>query len=121
MRPEERTPGALWDMQRYCRETQQMIAGRSFDEWFVEPTLRFALERVVQIIGEAAAHVDRAFQETHPEIPWSTIIGLRNILVHNYAAVDIDRLWAAATTGVDKLLLDLEPLVPQPPETNVDV
>ena len=47
-----------------------------------------AVERTLQIIGEAALHLPEAVTTTHPEINWAAIRGFRNILVHEYFGVD---------------------------------
>ena len=48
----------------------------------------------LQILGEAAAKISDGFRNKHPEIPWSKIIGMRNILVHDYFGIDIDIVWS---------------------------
>ena len=48
-----------------------------------------AIERNLQIIGEAASRLSSTVGDSNPEIPWSQIRGFRNILVHEYFGVDI--------------------------------
>ena len=48
----------------------------------------------LQIIGEAVARLSDSLKEKHPEVPWRQIIAMRNILVHDYFAVDVDEVWA---------------------------
>lgn len=49
-----------------------------------------AIERNLQVIGEAANHLPSEMTEAHPEVPWPQIRGFRNILVHQYFGVDGD-------------------------------
>lgn len=49
-----------------------------------------AVERNLQIIGEAVVHLPKALTDAHPEIAWPQIRGFRNILVHQYFGVDVD-------------------------------
>lgn len=49
-----------------------------------------AVERNLQIIGEAANHLPSDVSDAHPEIAWPQIRGFRNILVHQYFGVDVD-------------------------------
>lgn len=49
-----------------------------------------AIERNLQIIGEAANHLPSEVTDAHPEIAWPQIRGFRNILVHQYFGVDVD-------------------------------
>ena len=49
----------------------------------------------LEILGEAANHISREIQQAHPEIPWGKIIGMRNILAHQYFGIDLDLVWKA--------------------------
>lgn len=48
-----------------------------------------AIERNLQIIGEAVSRLSRTVSDSNPEIPWAQIRGFRNVLVHEYFGVDI--------------------------------
>ncbi|WP_194786305.1 HepT-like ribonuclease domain-containing protein [Actinomyces haliotis] len=67
---------------------------RTLDEHRAEEVLvamaEDALERNLQIIGEAANHLPNELTAAHPEVPWSQIRGFRNILVHQYFGVDVE-------------------------------
>jgi uncharacterized protein with HEPN domain len=45
------------------------------------------------VMGEAANQITDEFQEKHPEIPWSSIIGTRNVIVHGYDQVKLQIVW----------------------------
>lgn len=47
----------------------------------------------LQIFGEAAFKLSPEYRDQHPEIPWSKIMGMRHILVHDYFAIDIEIVW----------------------------
>jgi uncharacterized protein with HEPN domain len=47
----------------------------------------------LQVIGEAAARLGRAYHEDNPGVPWSQIVAMRNILVHDYFGIDTDEVW----------------------------
>jgi uncharacterized protein with HEPN domain len=48
----------------------------------------------LQVIGEAVRALSEEFKADHPELPWSDIIGMRNIIVHVYFGIDTDLVWA---------------------------
>lgn len=52
-----------------------------------------AVLRNIEIIGEAARNIPPAVRNIHPDIPWKRIIGLRNIVIHQYANVDLETIW----------------------------
>lgn len=57
----------------------------------------------LQIIGEAARALPDNFTDKYPDIPWSKIIGMRNILVHNYFGIDVDVVWAVIVNELPSL------------------
>lgn len=56
-----------------------------------------AVMRNLEIIGEAANNIDDVFSEKYPEIPWRTIVNLRNVLIHDYIDVDLNIIWKIIT------------------------
>jgi uncharacterized protein with HEPN domain len=98
------------------------IAQRTTREDLVDPMNRLALERTLEIVGEAASQLPLEFRQSHGEVPWRLIIGMRNILAHGYASVDLDILWRTVTQRIPGLLGQLETLIEEaeadsPPET----
>ncbi len=71
------------------------------------------MERLLLIVGEAANHVSKEFQEEHPEIEWAQIIGLRNVLAREYGEVKVDKIYLAATKSIPALLEKISPLLPE--------
>lgn len=55
---------------------------RTQDDLDDDEQLQFALARAIEIVGEAASKLSQDFRDSHPEIPWPLIIGMRNRLVH---------------------------------------
>lgn len=55
------------------------------------------------ILGEATARVTDEFKERHPEIAWSEIIGMRNVLVHDYFVIDLDVVWRVVEMNLPQL------------------
>jgi uncharacterized protein with HEPN domain len=49
----------------------------------------------LQIVGEAASAWAPALRGRFPEVPWGQIIGMRNVLVHQYFGIDLDLVWSA--------------------------
>lgn len=67
--------------------------------------------RHLQIIGEATRALPDDVRALAPEIPWSEIIGMRNILVHGYFDIDTDIVWDAATRDVAAIKPAMERLL----------
>ena len=71
---------------RYC-------AGMSFDTFAMDEKTADAVVRNLEVIGEAANRLPDEFKETHSEIEWHKIVGLRNRIVHEYFGVDLEIIW----------------------------
>ncbi len=110
MRPLEDTI-LLHDMLDYARRAVDAVEGRSREVLNTDPVVAGALERFVEVIGEAASRLSESTRESVPGIPWHEIIAMRNRLVHGYFAVDFDILWAVVHEDLPDLITNLERLV----------
>jgi uncharacterized protein with HEPN domain len=115
MRPQDRDSALLWDMRHYARIVAILVENRSFAEFEPESTLRLAVERSLEIVGEAARQTSEALRSSHPEIPWVTIIGQRNVLAHAYASLRGERLWETATQDMLPLIEAIDRILPPQP------
>ncbi len=118
MPPEERDLALLWDMREAARDITEFVQGMTFFHFNSNKMLRYAVERQLVVIGEAANHVSENFKQAHPEIPWKGIIGQRNVLAHEYGEILVERIWLVATERIPELIRLLVPLIPPPPETD---
>ena len=98
----------LTDMADHARRAINACHGRRRDEMETDPVLAAALERFIEVIGEAASKVSAASRERLMEVPWVEIIGMRNRLVHGYASVDHDVVWTVVTRDLPALVAALE-------------
>ena len=76
------------------------IVGRGKVAFDSDIALRRAVERCLEILGEAAKAVTPAVTKAHPEIPWSDLAKVRDRLSHHYHRVDQEQLWIIATVDV---------------------
>ena len=59
------------------------------------------------MIGESVRRLSTEFRERHSKIPWQQIAGMRNILIHQYDAVDLDEVWKTLEIDLPKLIADI--------------
>ncbi len=114
MQPDTADAAYLWDMLDAAKAVRDFVAARTFHDYLKDRMLRGAVERHVEIIGEAARRVSKPFQDSHPEIPWRPIIVQRHVLAHEYGEIKHELLWKVATVHVPELIAKLTPLVPTP-------
>lgn len=62
-----------------------------------------AVVRNIEIIGEAAKHLPENFTSIYPQVPWRSIVGMRNKITHEYSIVDWPEVWRVATKDVGEL------------------
>lgn len=98
----------LRDMRDAADKAVRAAQGRVRADLETDFVLAAALERLVEIIGEAASHVTPDTQRTVPDLPWKEIVGMRNRLVHGYAAVDQDVLWDVVHNDLPELIAQLD-------------
>jgi uncharacterized protein with HEPN domain len=101
----------LWDMQNAAKEINEFMHGVKYAKFENDKMMRYAAERLLLIIGEAANHLSPQFRNKHPEIAWSVFIRFRNILAHEYGESLLTRVWLAATKSVPELLKSLKELL----------
>lgn len=79
------------------------VAGVGFDEYRESYALRRVSERAIQIISEAARALPKDLTSNYPAAPWTAIIGIGNVLRHEYQHVDDRRLWEIVTVHLPQL------------------
>jgi uncharacterized protein with HEPN domain len=94
------------------RAVQRWTAGRDWVGFAADDELQAAVTYQIQVIGEATSRLSQAFRAANPQIPWSDIIRMRHILVHDYMRVDIAIVWQVAATDLPPLLTELTKLLP---------
>ena len=89
-----------------------------YQQFVTDRRLRLAVERELEIIGEAARRVSSTFQQANSEIPWRQIIGQRNVLAHDYGDIDPGMVWIVAAQRLPELICQLDALIPPTEGTN---
>jgi uncharacterized protein with HEPN domain len=101
---ERRDAGSLWDMQDYALLAQRLAGDKSVDELLEREGEILGLYHAIQTIGEAARRVSSGLRQAHPEIQWSDIIAMRNVLVHQYEDVSAQTVWDVVHYRIPVLL-----------------
>ena len=76
-----------------CAFVLQHTAQQNFETVTGNKVLMRALERSIEIIGEAAKKVEDDFKARHPHIEWRKMAGTRDRLIHHYFGIDYDIFW----------------------------
>jgi uncharacterized protein with HEPN domain len=84
---------------------------RSYDRFLKDQKVQDAIMFNLVVLGEAANKIETDFQERHPQIPWSSIIGTRNVIVHGYDQVRLSIVWEIIQNDIEGLKLAIESVV----------
>lgn len=106
-----RSRAALLDMVEAMRAIAEFVKSKSFDNYQADLLLRSGVERQLEILGEAANRLRIGFQAAHPEVDWSNVVGLRNVIIHQYDEIDYEEIWGITTERVPLLLEQIQPLM----------
>lgn len=112
----------LHDMQEAIARIER-YAGQGRERFDRDELVQTWVIHHIQVIGEAARGLSEELRGRHPAIPWSRIIGMRHILVHDYFGTDLEEVWGTVLTDLPALKRDLEAMVaelgscPEPPPT----
>ncbi|MFH1665809.1 MAG: DUF86 domain-containing protein [Candidatus Omnitrophota bacterium] len=96
-------------------ENIDRYANRGKDEFENDELIQNWIVRHLQIIGEASSRLSDDFRDKHPQIPWHKIIGMRNILVHDYFGIDKAIVWAAVEHELPPLKAHIEKIIDKNP------
>ena len=102
----QRDPKAyLWDAREAIDAVAVFTSGKTRDDFQQDIMLRSAVERQFEIVGEALSQLSRRDPALASQIPdLRQIVAFRNILVHDYAIVDTDRVWRVINESLLELL-----------------
>ncbi|UJP08939.1 DUF86 domain-containing protein [Microbacterium sp. KUDC0406] len=106
----------LWDAREAAQRVTEFISGLDETGYRSDALRRSAVERQLEIVGEALNNLRRVDAETADGVPdLHRIVGLRNVLAHGYAVVDDGVVWAAASERVPELVTYLGLLLGEGP------
>lgn len=93
----------LKDILAAIESIEKFVDGMTLDEFKKDDKTSSAVIRKFEIIGEATKHIPEQIRDKHPEIPWKSIAGLRDRLIHAYFGIDHKLVWDAIKTELPKL------------------
>ncbi len=74
-------------------EIEQYLENQLLSDFLDNSMMRFACIKQLEIVGEACNHVDSVTMDEFPDVEWRKIIGLRNLLIHEYFGIDVLLVW----------------------------
>lgn len=100
----------LKDMLEAAKKIGRYIEGLTFEDFVNDEKTFDAVIRQLTILGEASSHIPEEITTLSPEIPWSSIRGMRNVVVHDYLSVNMRIVWKTVTKDLPDLTSQVEAL-----------
>ena len=111
MSPQDKDLGYVWDIYDACVEVMEFMNKIPYAEYERHKMLRSAVERKLEIVGEAVNRIRKEFRERYPHVAWRNAIGLRNILIHEYGAVRHEIIYTIATRHIPSLMEQMKAIL----------
>ncbi len=99
------------NMIEFCEQIMEFTAGMEEADFFSNLPVNKATLHNIALIGEAARHVPEDIRIDYADIPWVSMIGTRNRIIHNYLGIDDDRVWEIVREDIPALLPQLRVLL----------
>lgn len=103
MREKARDKGCIEDIIEYSNNVSMLVEGYTLEQFIADKRTYYSVIKNVEIVGEAAYMLTKAFKKAHPETPWKIVQGMRHVLVHDYANIVSETLF-------DTAINDMQPL-----------
>jgi len=87
------------------------IGEKSKEDFFLDNQCQDAVVRRIEVIGEAARRISDETRTAYTELPWSDMIGMRNLMVHEYDDIDIAIVWETVINDLPLLIDSLEKIL----------
>ena len=99
----------IQDVLDSIKKIQIYTKGVSKDKFTNNSLIVDAVARNLEIIGEASKRIPIDIKRQVPDIPWKKIVGLRNMLIHEYSGIDKEIIWDILENKLDVLASSLKP------------
>lgn len=103
----------LLDISITCSTIVELLEEMSKLSFVIDKRTHLAVLYEIIVVGEIVKRLSLEFRQSHLEIPWKQIAGMRDKLVHEYNKVDLDLTWEVTQSSIPELLAFVLPLLPQ--------
>lgn len=99
------------DIREAIQRISSYLGGMSYDDFRKDIKTQDAVIRNIEIVGEAAKGVSEELRVKSPHIPWKSMAGMRDRLIHHYFGVNLDIVWQVVSAELPDLNSELDGLI----------
>lgn len=105
MRPDDKTDrDTVEDMIEACSDIIASTHAVDYEDFLARRERRQATVFCIAVLGEAVKRLSSEFRTRHADVPWQSIAGMRDRLIHGYDNIDYVEVWKSSTVDVPPLL-----------------
>jgi uncharacterized protein with HEPN domain len=108
----DRDRAYVLDILEAARLAMSYMNGVEMETFLRDTQLQDAVIRRIEIIGEAARRISLQTREAFPDVPWTALVGMRNLMVHDYDTVDMEIVWETVQKDLPRLIEKMKPRLP---------
>ena len=101
----------LYDIFQSVEKIEEFTRGISFVQMMADERTKDAILRNLQVLGEASKNLPESLIADHPEVDWSGLAGVRDIVTHQYFRVDWQLLWISVHEELPVLKIQIRKLM----------
>jgi len=98
----------LNDIREAIAEVGEFTFGMDYESFAADKKTVNAVIRSLEVLGEATKHIPASFRRKYPDIPWTKMAGMRDVLIHDYMGVDLRTVWNVVRERLPELMAMFE-------------
>jgi len=102
---------SLQDMIDYARKAEAFASDKAIEDIMQDEVLLFAIARALEVVGEASKQVPASIKDRYTKVPWRSIAGMRDKIIHRYFGIDAEVLWVTVKEDLPKMCHDVSNII----------